>query len=396
MLMQNEIKIFKCLLYFLLSFVFSGQVFSQTTINESEVVSPKPKNDAEEKLETIRQTLVSEALKIQARVKASAWLDKSGALHENTRITSDVITSGKTGDVKEKSFVVNDIKPTSKKLTCNINDPRYFRRAQLKIRHGRSSLNLPHHEIDSISKKIGNLLEAGLQTNQNWLISSPLPKAKTSYESLLTSSSFEMADYSIDLLIQTEETFSHRLKKNHVVLNLMLTIEDLMTKKIILSTNYPLPSPWAPPPLPVPRSGLAQIAFAIHEANMVGKFEVPAQKSYSNQFETAVIQGVSSLINETHEAFLCKKIQFSIREMFDNSIQINAGAKRGLKIGDQLLLIDSAVIPKNILEDSAMEKIALIEIAYVSANRAKAIKIAGPDLGPVPKNSRSTITATPF
>ena len=176
----------------------------------------------------------------------------------------------------------------------------------------------------------------------------------------------------------------------------MLTIEDLMTKKIILSTNYPLPSPWAPPPLPVPRSGLAQIAFAIHEANMIGKFEVPAQKSYSNQFETAVIQGVSSLINETHEAFLCKKIQFSIREMFDNSIQINAGAKRGLKIGDQLLLIDSAVIPKNILEDSAMEKIALIEIAYVSANRAKAIKIAGPDLGPVTKNSRSTITATPF
>jgi hypothetical protein len=38
----------------------------------------------------------------------------------------------------------------------------------------------------------------------------------------------------------------------------------------------------------------------------------------------------------------------------------------------------------------------LIEIAYVSANRSKALKIAGPNLGPVAKNSRSTITATPF
>jgi hypothetical protein len=129
---------------------------------------------------------------------------------------------------------------------------------------------------------------------------------------------------------------------------------------------------------------------------MIGKFEVPTQKSYSTQFETELITGVSTLINETNEAFLCKQITFTVRQMMDNSIEINAGSKRGLKIGDQLLLVDSAVIPNHILEESALEKIALIEIAYVSANRSKALKIAGPNLGPVAKNSRSTITATPF
>ncbi len=357
----------------------------------------KEKNDAEKKLETIRQTLVSNALRTQARVKASAWLDDSGALRESTRITSDVITKGSPGENSEDNpFVVNKIKPTTLSGVCNFFDPRYYRRAQFKVRSGRSSMNLPHHELESISKKISGLLKAGLQTNQNWLINNAPPKVATSYDKFLTSSSFEKADFSIILLIQTEEIFSYRLKRNHVVLNLILTIEDLRSKKIILATNYPLPSPWAPPPIPAPRSGIAQIAYAIHEANMIGKFEVPAQKSYSSQFENEVFKGVSTLINETNKAFLCKQITFTIRQMVDNSIEINAGTKRGLKIGDQLLLVDSSIIPRHILEESALEKIALIEISNVSANRAKAVKIAGPNLGPVARNSRSTITATPF
>ena len=371
----------------------------KNNIEESSVAntSTKAKNDAEEKLETIRQTLVSKALRTQARVKASAWLDGSGALHENTRITSDVITKGTPSqNPTDSPFVINEIKPTSFNGACNFFDPRYYRRAQFQVRIGKSNMSLPHHELEIISNKVGNLLRTGLQTNQNWLIGSPPPKAISSYDKFLTSSSFEKADFAINLMIQTEEVFSYRLKRNHIVLNLLFTIEDLRSKKIILSTNYPLPSPWAPPPIPAPRSGLAQIAYAIHEANMIGKFEAPSQKSYSRQFETEIMKGVSTLINETNKAFLCKQITFSIRQMIDNSIEINAGSKRGLKIGDQLLLVDSAIIPNHILEESALEKIALIEIAFVSANRAKALKIAGPNLGPVAKNSRSTITATPF
>ena len=403
MLTFEEVKIKK---WFILTplLVFHHVVgLTETTVNNDKQENPvasnpaNVKNDAEKKLESIRQTLVSRALRTQARVKASAWLDGSGALHENTRITSDVITKGTPSKHSGDSpFVINEIKPTSIKGVCNFFDPRYYRRAQFQVRTGKSNMSLPHHELKIISKKIENLLKTGLLTNQNWLIGSPPPNPISSYNKFLTSSSFEQADFAIDLMIQTEEVFSYRLKRNHIVLNLLFTIEDLRSKKIILSTNYPLPSPWAPPPIPAPRSGLAQIAYAIHEANMIGKFEVPTQKSYSTQFETEIMKGVSTLINETNDAFLCKQITFSIRHMFDNSIEINAGSKRGLKIGDQLLLVDSAIIPNHILEESALEKIALIEIAYVSANRAKAKKIAGPNLGPVAKNSRSTITATPF
>ena len=403
MLIFEETKIKKWLVLTPLLVFNHVAGFTQTTVEdskqESSVVNTPSnvKNDAEKKLETIRQTLVSRALRTQARVKASAWLDGSGALHENTRITSDVITKGTPSQNSADSpFIINEIKPTSLNGVCNFFDPRYYRRAQFQVRTGKSNMSLPHHELKIISKKVENLLKTGLQTNQNWLIGSPPPNAVSSYDRFLTSSSFEKADFAINLMIQTEEVFSYRLKRNHIVLNLLFTIEDLRSKKIILSTNYPLPSPWAPPPIPAPRSGLAQIAYSIHEANMIGKFEAPTQKSYSTQFETEIMKGVSTLINETNKAFLCKQITFPIRQMIDNSIEINAGSKRGLKIGDQLLLVDSAIIPNHILEESALEKIALIEIAYVSANRARAQKIAGPNLGPVAKNSRSTISATPF
>ena len=72
------------------------------------------------------------------------------------------------------------------------------------------------------------------------------------------------------------------------------------------------------------------------------------------------------------------------------------GYERGIKLGDQLLLTDSNMIPHRILEESALEKIALVEIKAVSPFKAEAVKIAGPDLGPVSKRGRTSINVTPF
>ncbi|GIR50091.1 MAG: hypothetical protein CM15mP58_21880 [Burkholderiaceae bacterium] len=45
-----------------------------------------------------------------------------------------------------------------------------------------------------------------------------------------------------------------------------------------------------------------------------------------------------------------------------------------------MLLTDSEMIPHRILEESAIEKIALVEIKSVSPYRAEARRTAGPDL----------------
>ena len=129
---------------------------------------------------------------------------------------------------------------------------------------------------------------------------------------------------------------------------------------------------------------------------MIGKFRVPSQKAFSKKFERELTFGISELIKKTEESFKCRQITFPITEIRKDEISIKAGEKRGLRIGDQLLLTDTDLIPTRILEESASEKIALIEIKSVTPNRALAVKLAGPDLGPLSKNSRSTMSVVPF
>ena len=65
----------------------------------------------------------------------------------------------------------------------------------------------------------------------------------------------------------------------------MLKITDLDKKELVLSSEGFLPSPWADPPPETPRSGIAQIAYAVHEANQIGKFKTNTQKAFSAHFE---------------------------------------------------------------------------------------------------------------
>ena len=109
-----------------------------------------------------------------------------------------------------------------------------------------------------------------------------------------------------------------------------------------------------------------------------------------------LVKKVSEIVKETILAFDCRQILFPISEIINDTIYIDAGYERGLKLGDQMLLTDSEMIPHRILEESAIEKIALVEIKSVSPYRAEARRIAGPDLGPVTKRGRTNIIVTPF
>ena len=121
-----------------------------------------------------------------------------------------------------------------------------------------------------------------------------------------------------------------------------------------------------------------------------------SQKAFSANFEKKLSEGVSDIIKDTIMAFDCRQISFPISQISGDTIHIDAGYERGIKLGDQLLLTDSNMIPHRILEESALEKIALVEIKAVSPFKAEAVKIAGPDLGPVSKKGRTSINVTPF
>ena len=401
---------------FLISVViglFPSISFSQENLSEQNNMSSSednPKNsaqktpkdnitDSEEKLNTIREILISEALKTKAKVKASSWIDTDGSLHENLYVLSEGYSTKHNGlrkNISEEDFNINQLKPNKKPKYCRFSNPSYARVAELIVNVGRSSLELPFNDLETIRKTAEKTYKVGLTTHQNWVFVQQKPLYKTSYERFLADSSLNKPQYRIEVQVQPIEKFSFQKKRNHVEVKLLLKITDLDKKELVLSSEGFLPSPWADPPPETPRSGIAQIAYAIHEANQIGKFKTNTQKAFSAHFEKKLSEGLSDIIRDTIVAFDCRQISFPISQINGNTIYIDAGYERGLKLGDQLLLTDSEMIPHRILEESAIEKIALVEISSVSPYRAEARRIAGPDLGPVTKRGRTNITVTPF
>ena len=401
---------------FLISVViglFPSTSFSQENLSEQNNMrssEDNPKNstqktpkdnitDSEEKLNTIREILISEALKTKAKVKASSWIDTNGSLHENLYVLSEGYSTKHNGlrnKISEEDFNINRLKPNKKPKYCRFSNPSYARVAELIVSVGRSSLELPFNDLETIRKTAEKTYKVGIKTHQNWVFVQQKPLYKTSYERFLADSSLNKPQYRIEVQVQPIEKFSFQKKRNHVEVKLLLKITNLDKKELVLSSEGFLPSPWADPPPETPRSGIAQIAYAIHEANQIGKFKTNTQKAFSAHFEKKLSEGLSDIIRDTIVAFDCRQISFPISQINGNTIYIDAGYERGLKLGDQLLLTDSEMIPHRILEESAIEKIALVEIKSVSPYRAEARRIAGPDLGPVTKRGRTNITVTPF
>ena len=353
----------------------------------------------EEKLNAIREILISEALKTKAKVKASSWIDTDGSLHENLYVLSEGYSTKHNSlrnNIGEEDFNINQLKPHKKPKYCRFSNPSYARVAELIVSVGRSSLELPFNDLETIREKTEKTYKAGVTTHQNWVFVQRKPFYKTSYERFLSDSSLNKPQYRIEIQVQPIEKFSFQKKRNHVEVKLLLKIMDLDKKALVLSSESFLPSPWADPPPETPRSGIAQIAYAIHEANQIGKFKTNSQKAFSANFEKKLSKGVSDIIKDTIIAFDCRQISFPISQISGDTVYIDAGYERGIKLGDQLLLTDSNMIPHRILEESALEKIALVEIKAVSPFKAEAVKIAGPDLGPVSKKGRSSINVTPF
>ncbi len=365
---------------------------SQKTPNDS-------LTDSEEKLNAIREILISEALKTKAKVKASSWIDTNGSLHENLYVLSEGYSTKHNSfrkNISEENFNINQLKPDKKSKYCRFSNPSYARVAELIIGVGRSSLELPFNDLEIIRKKAEKMFKVGVSTHQNWVFVQQKPFYKTSYERFLSDSSLNKPQYRIEIQVQPIEKFSFQKKRNHVEVKLLLKITDLDKKELVLSSEGFLPSPWADPPPETPRSGIAQVAYAIHEANQIGKFKTNTQKAFSANFENKLSKGLSDIIKDTIIAFDCRQISFPISQINGDTIYIDAGYERGIKLGDQLLLTDSSMIPHRILEESALEKIALVEIKAVSPFKAEAVKIAGPDLGPVSKKGRTNINVTPF
>ena len=195
--------------------------------------------DGEEKLNAIREILISEALKTKAKVKASSWIDTNGSLHENLYVLSEGYSAKHNNlrkNIREEDFNINQLKPYQKPKYCRFSNPSYARVAELIVGIGRSSLELPFNDLEIIRKKAEKTFKVGVTTHQNWVFVQRKPFYKTSYERFLSDSSLNKSQYRIEIQIQPIEKFSFQKKRNHVEVKLLLRMEVHSLIRIILKT----------------------------------------------------------------------------------------------------------------------------------------------------------------
>ena len=139
----------------------------------------------EEKLNAIREILISEALKTKAKVRASSWIHTDGSLHENLYVLSEGYSTKHNSlrnNIGEEDFNINQLKPNKKPKYCRFSNPSYARVAELIVSVGRSSLELPFNDLETIRKKTEKTYKVGVTTHQNWVFVQRKPFYKTSYE----------------------------------------------------------------------------------------------------------------------------------------------------------------------------------------------------------------------
>jgi len=110
----------------------------------------------------------------------------------------------------------------------------------------------------------------------------------------------------------------------------------------------------------------------------------------------ATTQGIDNTLSgwrlAVDKALECEPLQFAVATAESGELTIQAGSRSGVRIGDQLLMLERTRIPGNLLEAGALDRAALIEVQSTSADRSQARRVSGP----APRGLSNQLVAMPL
>ena len=87
-------------------------------------------------------------------------------MHENLYVLSEGYSTKHNSlrnSIGEEGFNINQLKPNKKPKYCRFSNPSYARVAELIVSVGRSSLELPFNDLETIREKTEKSTKSGLQ-----------------------------------------------------------------------------------------------------------------------------------------------------------------------------------------------------------------------------------------
>jgi len=158
--------------------------------------------DPRKRLEALQHALVAAAMDSQTRVRTAAWVDSTGKLHENTRITSDMKVRG----VRVQSYVNAEDGPsaaiiaesrgaTPSEEICKANVQRYRREATLETALRIHTSGADRYQWSMLMDQARARLVSRATINRMWQLSTAVTMPSTTYDRMLTGAVPDISPY---------------------------------------------------------------------------------------------------------------------------------------------------------------------------------------------------------
>ena len=367
------------LLSMLIALPLAGAV--STAWPADSVLPTEPKK----RLEALQHALISAAMEGQTRVRNAAWIDSTGKMHENTRITSEM----KVRNVRVLNYLTVEegvsaaiiaegkgVMPDEE--VCRANQQRYRREATLDIGMGIPASGADQAFWAPFMQQARARFAAKAVASRRWSLAPTARMPATAYDRKLLGYVPEVSPYQmvIEVLpagalgIEPVRPPSTRQQRAAETLK---AVKDYWNDE---------PAKTAPIPFVVRLSVIERLNQRILWQDAVPLF-FPEQKLMHNSqpLPIGLLTELDKVVERWQQKldgdFGCRPQSFNVMQEAKQGWVINAGQVAGLSVGDQLLMMNREQLPARILEPDSGEHLALVEVVAVANDRAVVRKLAG-------------------
>ena len=332
---------------------------------------------AQRELQAIRKALVDEALDGPTRVRAWAWVDGHGALHERNEVTADMRVRG----VRVREYVEKEQKPLlsiqAKQAVSETGQCRYAQG------HWRLPMSV---EIDLSAVRMADLRQVALGSLQTaqvaWSDTLQLGKryqtaarqvdrlnpyqrallgamdSETGWRAVWSARASGVAQVPFGYIEESRRVnVTHPAQAN--VADLQLSLEVVRerrdgrhaTREVVWSRNQPL------------RVTLQAAGWS-----------TPRLTPQSQQQLSALAQ---SWARELEQQVACEPLQYDVTDVQAKAMRINGGTTAGLQVGDRVVVMDAANVATQVWDTGSLEKVAIARVQQVDAYGAYVQAVVG-------------------
>ena len=342
-------------------------------------------SDPKQRLEALQHALVNAAMEGQTRVRNAAWVDSTGKLHENTRITSDMkvrnvrVLNYLTVEDNLSAAIVADARGvTPDEEACRANRLRYRREATLDTALRIAADGSSRYYWQALADQARARFSAQAEAGRQWKLGASTTAPATRYEQQLVGYTADVAPYQMLIEVLPPgalgiEPVRPQASRNERAAQMLKSVGEYFSDQ---------PQKIAPVPFVLRLSVSERHSRRLLWQDAVPLFFPEQPVTYTARpLPAGLLSELDRVVARWQQAldadFSCRPQTFSVVQETRDGWVINAGQGAGLAVGDQLLLMDRDQLPARILEPDSGERLALVEVASVAPGRSVVRRLAG-------------------